>query len=51
MCFDLENRNVRDAKDFENTSKTSVLNDSKLASDFRFLCLECVSNRRFVDEN
>ncbi len=51
MCFDLENRNERDAKDFENTSKTFVLNDSKLVNDFRFFCFECVSDRRLVNES
>jgi hypothetical protein len=51
MCFDLENRNERDAKNFENTSKTFVLNDNKLANDFRFFCFEYVSNRRLVNEN
>ncbi len=51
MCFDLENRDERDAKNFENIAKTFVLNDSKLANDFRFLCLECVSNRRLVNES
>ncbi len=51
MCFDLENRNERDAKNFENISKTFVLNDSKFVNDFRFLCFTCVSDRRFVNEN
>ncbi len=51
MCFDFENRNERDAKDFNNTSKTFVLNDNKFVNDFRFSYLECVSNRRLVDED
>ncbi len=51
MCFDLENRNERDAKNFENISKTSVLNDSKFVNDFHFLCFECVSDRRFINES
>jgi hypothetical protein len=51
MYFDLENRNKRDAKNFENISKTFVLNDDKLVNDLRFSYLEYVSNRRFVNEN
>ncbi len=51
MCFDLENRNECDAKDFDDISKTFVLNDSKLVNDSRFSCLECVSDCRLVDES
>jgi hypothetical protein len=51
VCFDLENRHKRHAKDFKNISKTFVLNDNKLVDDFRFFCFEYMSNRRFVNEN
>jgi hypothetical protein len=51
MCFDLENRNNRDVKIFKNISKTFVLNDDELVNDFRFFCLECVSNRRVVNKD
>jgi hypothetical protein len=50
-CFDLEDRNERDAKDFENILKTFVLNDDKFVSDSRFFYLEYMSNRRFVNES
>ncbi len=36
MNFNLENRNKCDAKNFENISKTFILNDNKFVNNFRF---------------